>query len=223
MTQLSISCYNNGDSNVHSDLSNLQKISADQIVSQSSISMDNVGSFNFRLTHGKGTGTFIDGLLLTDASGHITASNDVHIETSMLFGNLPVKGGVINLGARSFILNPLTNTWTELPPDSSPFRFFNPKLGINNMLRNAKNLELISSTGNWYVIVGNVSAKSLSEIVGATIENDVTIMFRINKDNFRLNKVEVTGALTQDDKDDITRTIRISGFDEKLEILDPTS
>ena len=48
-------------------------------------------------------------------------------------------------------------------------------------------------------------------------------MFHINKDDFRVSKVEVIGKLTQDDKEDITRTIKISDFDEKQEIHDPNS
>ena len=107
--------------------------------------------------------------------------------------------------------------------DSVPFGFFDPKSGINSMLETAENLKLVSSTSRWYEIVGNISAKSLSAIVGTTTENNVTIMFRVNKDDFRINKVEVTGKLTEDDREDITRTIRISGFDEKLEIHDPNS
>ena len=223
LIQSSVSCAENTNSNVDPEISSIQNIPANEIIFRSSISMNNVESFSFKLTHEKGSGTFIDGLLLTDASGHVTASNDLHVETNMLLGNLSVKGGIINLGTRSFILNPLTNTWTEVTVDSVPFGFFDPKSGLNSMLENAENLKLVSSTSRWYEIVGNISAKSLSAIVGTTTENNVTIMFRVNKDDFRINKVEVTGKLTEDDREDITRTIRISGFDEKLEIHDPNS
>ena len=223
LLQLSISCSKNTKADINLDISTSQDMSVNEIIVHSITSMDNVESFSFKLTHKDESGTFIDGLLLTDASGHVTASNDLQIETNMLFGNLFVKSGIIKLGNKSFILNPLTDTWLESDSDSSPFGFFDPKSGLNTMLKDVENLQLESSNNAWYEIVGNISAQSLADIVGSTTKNNVTIMFHINKDDFRVSKVEVIGKLTQDDKEDITRTIKISDFDETQEIHDPNS
>ena len=221
LLQLSISCSKNTKADINLDISTSQDMSVNEIIVHSITSMDNVESFSFKLTHKDESGTFIDGLLLTDASGHVTASNDLQIETNMLFGNLFVKSGIIKLGNKSFILNPLTDTWLESDSDSSPFGFFDPKSGLSTMLKDVENLQLESSNNAWYEIVGNISAQSLADIVGSTTKNNVTIMFHINKDDFRVSKVEVIGKLTQDDKEDITRTINLSGFNEKQEIHNP--
>ena len=218
---LLVSCSTNAKADITPDVSKAKPLSPNEIIVRSLTSMDDIRSFNFKLKHNNGSGTFIDGFLLTDATGHVSASDDLHVETNMLFGNLFVKSGIIKSGTKSFVLNPLTNTWLESDAESSPFGFFNPKSGLKNMLKNATNLQLEYSTKPWYEIVGSISAKSLADIVGSTTANNVTIIFHVNKDNFRISKVEVMGKVTKDDKEDITRTINLSGFNEKQEIHNP--
>ena len=217
---ISISC------NSGSPISNTEITKTpEEILSRSGLTMQNISSFEFELSHKNVTGTRIGDLVFSEATGLISSDNKMLVEGKFLFGNIALSTKLIAINNDIFFLNPLTQKW-ELPEGSiTLLSFFDPEEGIKNLLDSVTPLSMEADSKAYWNIKGSMPASSLSSIIGETTDNDVDVTIWIDKNTYYLTRAIIHGKLNAYDREKTTnkiqRKITISKINEDLAIEHP--
>ena len=191
------------------------------ILHKSGQEMTLLDSFQFELTHRNGRGSPANGFLLSEATGLIEKPEKIRVIATMLLGNLVIEGELITTNQGSFIRNPLTNRWANIEPEVSPLNFFDPEEGIMQIMDNVINPSLQSQDEYHFIIDGALPADTLSPIVGTTTTNNVEVSIWINRESLLMTKAEILGVLHPQDDIGMVRIMKISRFNESLDITLP--
>ena len=186
--------------------------------------MENLRTFEFRLTHEGGSTQLFPGLFIEDAEGTVISPDKISVEFSGTFGTgFAVKSGLITLGPNSYILNPLTGDWEASETGVSPLGFFNPRVGIAGMMVQLESGRQIDDDGEEvYRLGGSLPTEALAPLLGATLEGaKVNVELTIDAKRNLLLTARVVGRATSTDADGIVRVITLSGFNEPVSIEPP--
>ena len=112
------------------------EISPENIVSKTLQSMKINNNFEFSLNHEKGFIDIGNNINLLSAKGRIT-ENGISIDSESSLGRALIKTSAIVIGNRTWITNPITQSWIEIPSDESPLNFINLDLLISEIYANS--------------------------------------------------------------------------------------
>ena len=180
-------------------------------------------TFHFRLEHNEGGSTpFSDILDLTEAEGEIVSPDSMSVNFSGTFGGaFAVRLSLIAVGDATYMTNPLTSAWTEVPDEVSPVGFFDPQRGIEAMMTGVQNPALVSNTQTEYVISGDLDTQALEPIFDTTQPGTVRVEVTLHKETLFIKQAVIEGRLTAGEPEGVVRTITLSRFDEPMTISPP--
>lgn len=181
--------------------------------------MEEVSSFEFRLDHESGGTVLMPNLVIREIKGQVVRPDKISIEFKGRFGNFAVKGSLISVGDTSYMTNPLTDAWEEIPPDVSPVRFFNK---IADMMSQVTQASAASDGNDVLRIRGRLPAKTLEPLVGPTVTDATTaVELVIHSSKFYLVEAIFDGRVMESDDADTVRRITLLRFNESFTIEPP--
>lgn len=181
-------------------------------------------TFHFRLEHNdEGSTPFSDTLDIVEAEGDVVSPDSVSIDFSGRFGGrFAMRASLITIGSDSYMTNPLSGNWEEVPAEVSPLGFFNPQQGIGAMMTGLRNPVLLSKDGTEFRIEGDLEVRALRPLLGAVTQDGIVrVEVTLDKDTLYLKKAVIAGRATASEPDGVIRTITLSGYDESISITAP--
>jgi hypothetical protein len=180
-------------------------------------------SFHFVLEHENGATQIVRGLEMERAEGDVAGADRLSVEIKASLGPLNLELSIIVIGDDAWITNPLTRRWER--EQISISEVFDPANGVTGLMRAASGARVAGSDS-----VGGVSTYR----VEATVDSgDVTLFgdprpgtelrarVWIGVDDPLVYRIELVGAVTAGEPDDLVRRITLSRFDEDIEIVPP--
>ncbi len=180
-------------------------------------------SFHFVLEHENGATQIVRGLEMERAEGDVAGADRLSVEIKASLGPLNLELSIIVIGDDAWITNPLTRRWER--EQISISEVFDPANGVTGLMRAAAGARVAGSDS-----VGGVSTYR----VEATVDSgDVTLFgdprpgtelrarVWIGVDDPLVYRIELVGAVTAGEPDDLVRRITLSRFDEDIEIVPP--
>lgn len=199
-------------------------INVEDILRRSGEATSQLESFHFRLEHNdEGSTPFTDTLDIVEAEGDVVSPDSISIDFSGRFsGRFALKASLITIGSDSYMTNPLTGNWEEVPAEVSPLGFFDPQQGIGAMMTGMRNPALTSEEGAEFRIEGDLDVQALRPLLGSATQGDsVRVELTLARDTLYLKKAVIEGRATANDPDDIIRTIYLSRYNESDSITAP--
>ena len=184
--------------------------------------MGDLKSFEFKLTHDSGFTTLPGALQLTTASGAV-APNGLDLEAEAKIGRAFVRVKAIVIGEQTWMTNPLTGAWSEIPPEDSPCSFLDPVKLVADILGETQDAGFAldgDSTGD-VTIIGRITAPTLAPLVG-TVDPDAvpSVEMIFDPESYVLKKIIISGDVQPEDEPDTIRIVTLAEFD-KLILLRP--
>ena len=195
-------------------------ITGQEFIARSQTAMGNLKSFNFKLAHDSGFTTLSGFLQLIIAKGTV-APNGLDLEAEAKIGRAFVRVKAIVIEDQTWMTNPLTGVWSEIPPEDSPFSFLDPVKMVADILGETQDPGFTLDGDADVVIIGRITAPTLAPLVGIVDPDAVpSVEMIFNPDSYILKKIIISGVVQLEDEPDTIRVITLSEFD-KLVSLEP--
>ena len=199
-------------------------INVEDILRRSGEVTSQLESFHFRLEHNDdGSTPFTDTLDIVEAEGDVVSPDSISIDFSGRFSDrFALKARLVTIGSDSYMTNPLTGNWEEVPAEVSPLGFFDPQQGIGAMMTGMRNPVLTSDDDSIFKMEGDLDVEALRPLLGSAAQGDsVRVELTLDRDTLYLKTAVIKGRATSDDPDEIVRTIFLSRYNEPITITVP--
>lgn len=192
-----------------------------EVLERAGTVMETLESFEFLIGHESGATPLMPNLNLEEASGQVIRPDKITTDFSGTFGGYAFKSSLVSLGDTTYMTNPLTGLWEEVPTELNPYQFFNPQAGIAAMMSQVVEARMVQK-GGVYRITGMLPAQALGPLLGTTVEDSlISVEIEIDAE-FRIVEAVLDGRATPNEPDGTVRVIRLSQFNEPFEIQPPT-
>ena len=128
------------------------------------------------------------------------------------------------INEKTWMTNPLTGTWSEIPPEDSPFSFFDPVSLVADILGKTQSPQypLDSPPDGELIINGLIPATTLVALIGVVDPNAVPeVTLTLDTTSYLLQKIIITGVAQVEDDDDTTRVISLGEFNSQVTLKPP--
>jgi hypothetical protein len=201
-------------------------LTAAQIISQASDKLDAVNSFHCTLDQTGGGTPIGSGVEMTKVDGDIVKPDKLQATLTGTISGMSVTIKMISVGTVTYMTNPLSNSWEQLPTEFAILSVFNPSTGVTAIMRGITGLTKLSdaqSAGvNCYHLSGNIDSANLSPITGSSVPGTaIGVELWIGKDDLLVRSIKLTGQITATEAPGIIRTLNLSNFNETLNIALP--
>lgn len=202
-----------------------EEIDVADLLKRSGEATAQLDTFHFKLEHNEhGSTPFSDILDLTEAEGDIVSPDSISVSFSGTFGGaFAVNISLIGIGDATYMTNPLSGDWAEVPAEVNPVGFFDPQRGIEAMMTGLQDPTLVSGTATEYTIDGDLDTQALQPIFDATHPGTVGVQVTLDKDTLYIKKAVLEGRITTGETDGVVRTITLSRFNEAVSITPPNT
>ncbi|GAC1435107.1 MAG: hypothetical protein NVSMB65_09090 [Chloroflexota bacterium] len=166
------------------------------------------------------------GLIIQSAQGIVVRPSSLSAQIALLTQQGAVSSQVVETGGKTYLLNPLTNTWGRVQGGFNPSSIFDPSRGIRRLLARLSGVTpagaaVVNNRAAWH-ISARVAGSALSLLVGsrpqvATVPIDVWI----DKDRHTITQVRASGGLSRDEPKATSRTLTLSGYNQTYTITAP--
>lgn len=198
-------------------------VTAPEAVTKSRNAMADLVSFRFELTHDSGFTALSGGLELTRAGGVVT-QNGLDLEAEAKIGRAFVRVEAVVIDDQTWMTNPLTGAWSEIPPEDSPFSFLDPVKLVADILGDTQDAvfpENPRANGD-ITITGRIQATALAALVGVVDPDAVpAVTLTLSSDTYLLKKIVIFGVAQPEDDENTTRVISLSEFDNPVSLKPP--
>jgi hypothetical protein len=200
-------------------------LTAEEVLQRASAATDDVTSFHFVLTHENGSTPLPLSLSLESAEGDVVVPGRLAAEADAEVTGINVSVDVIGIDDRTWITNPFTRGWQELP-NTNIRDFADPAALVSGLLPSITDPEL-SDGGNvggveTHMVTGNIESAALREALGiAEPGRTVRVEAWIGVDDDLPRRVRVIGALSDAEAEGVVRQVEISRYNEPVEIMPP--
>ena len=182
--------------------------------------------FHFEMTHEGGGTPIALGLEMDQVEGDIAAPDRMKATIQAQVRGLFLEVSAITIGDDTYITNPFTGEYEKLTNGITGGGFFDPAKGISAIIREAIGPILLPDDTldgtPVYHLAGSIRSEDLKSISPDATEGFMLgAEIWIGKEDFLIRKLVLEGRITQDEKENITRTILVSGFDEPVTIDAP--
>jgi hypothetical protein len=176
--------------------------------------------FVFKVEHAPSGGP---GLTLTFAEGDLGLPDRLRARINGTFGRTPIQSEIIIIGERSFLQDPLTKKWRPFAAAPNPGALVKAVPAVIRSAHGLKNTgsEKVGGVDS-YRLSGLVRADVVAPLVGVAASGRmVPLTIWVGKQDFRLRRVRLEGAVGENEPDSIVRTLEMSKFDEGVTITSP--
>lgn len=210
-----------GDS---SESANTEK-TATEILDDASKAAADVDSFHFKLSHQNGSTPLPLNLSLESAEGDIVVPDKLKADVKAEAAGINVSVKIIGIGNQTWVTNPFTRDWQRLS-GTNIRDFADPAALVTGILPAVKDpqiagLEEVDGTST-YKLTGTIDSAALSDSLGiAEPGQTVTVEAWIGVDDSLPRRVKLIGPLTDDEKDNVTRQVDLSRYNQPVDIQQP--
>ena len=201
-------------------------VNVEAVLRQSGEAMAGLRTFRFSLRHPSGATplALLPGLGIQEVDGAVVNPERLEARFGGALGSFYVESRLISVDGRSYLTNPLSGRWEEIPLDINPLAFFNPRAGIGAMMGSVSGASLTSESEDEYRMSGFILSEALAPLLGTTITgSQVAVDLTIDRRTYRLLEARFEGRATADEEDGTIRVITLSDFDEPLVIEPPAA
>ncbi len=196
---------------------------AAEVVFRTNDAMAAVNALHFELTHNKGGTAISLDIQMEKLVADVQRPDRMSGSISGTFGKAYFKDMQLVIIGDTAYVNVIR--WFVFQTDVSPLGFLN---AIGAMLNNVTNLQSLSDKQDngvlYYRVSGDVSAQDLRSFVGGDVtSNTAHIEIWVNSQSYLVGQVVIQGQLTTTDASGIIRTIKVSSYNEPLNIQAPTT
>ena len=198
-------------------------VTAPEAVALAREAMTDLASFRFELTHNSGFTALSGGLELSRAGG-VVAQDGLDLEAEAKIGRAFVRIEAIVIDEQTWMTNPLTGAWSEIPPEDSPFSFLDPVKLVADILGDTSDAVFPDDpvSSNELTVTGRIPATTLAALVGSVDLDAVpAVTLSLNAETYLLNKIVIFGVAQPDDDENTTRVITLSEFDKPVSLEQP--
>ena len=198
-------------------------LSASEIIAESAATMREIDSFHFEITHEGGGTPIAMGVEMREAEGDVAKPGKLSTEISATMSGILVRVDIITVGTTTYMTNPLTRQWELLPGEFSAISIFDPDAGIVAILEEMTDLTRLDDekigTFTCIHIKGEIPCESLRPITLTSVEGvDIDVEVWIDGEEFLLHQIKLDGRITETEKEGIIRYLKLSNFDQEVEI-----
>ena len=198
---------------------------AEQLLQDASDAAADVTSFHFVLTHENGTTPLPLNLELESAEGDILVPASMQAEVDAEALGINVTVDVIGIDDRTWVTNPFTRNWEELP-DTNIRDFADPGSLVESVLPSIKDAQLSDGQEidgvDTQLVTGNIDSGALQSSLGiAEPGHTVTVEVWIGMDDDLPRRVRLTGPLSDEESDNVVREVDLSRYNQPVEIMPP--
>ena len=200
-------------------------LTAEDVLRQSAQRSAAVTSFHFVLTHENGSTPLPLSLELESAEGDVVVPGSLAAEVDAEAVGIDVSVRVIGIDDRTWVTNPFTRAWQELP--GTDIRdFADPAALVSGLLPSIMDPALSGggSVGGvqTHLVTGSIDSGALQDALGiAEPGRDVAVEVWIGIDDLLPRRVRLIGPLSDTESPDVVRQVEISRFNEPVEIMPP--
>ena len=201
-------------------------LTAAQIIVQASDKLDAVNSFHCTLDQTGGGTPIGSGVEMTKVDGDTVKPDKLQATLTGTVSGMSVTIKMISIGTVTYMTNPLSNSWEQLPTEFAILSVFNPNTGITAIMRGITGLTKLSNAQSagvdCYHLSGNIDSANLSPITGSSVPGTaIGVELWIGKDDLLVRSIKLTGQITATEVPGIVRTLNLSNFNETLNIALP--
>lgn len=198
---------------------------ATQLLQQASDAAAEVSSFHFVLTHENGTTPLPLNLELETAEGDILVPGSMKAEVDAEALGVNVTVNVIGIEDRTWVTNPFTRDWQELP-DTNIRDFADPASLVESVLPAMKDAQVSDGEKvdgvDTRLVTGNVDSGALQQSLGiAEPGHDVMVQAWIGVEDSLPRRVRLSGPLSAAEDPDVVREVELSRYNQPVEITPP--
>ena len=201
-------------------------LTATQVISKASDKLDTINSFHCTLDQ-TGGGTPIGmGMEMTKVDGDIVRPDRLKATVTGMVSGISMGIQMISVGKVTYMTNPLTGNWEQLPSQFAVLSVFNPNTGITTIMRGITSLTKLSDEQSagviCYHLSGSIDSENLSPITGSSVKGTpISVELWVGKDDFLVRSIKLTGKITETEVPGIIRTLNLSNFEEAISIALP--
>ena len=193
------------------------------VVRESADRMEGVERFHFTLDHENGASEIVRGIMMVRAEGDFDGAERMRAEIEGALGTVKFETAVIVLPEGSWLQNPFDRSWEA--EEISIEEFFDPQDGVAALMRQVLEPTLAGreEVGGVETYRIDVLADSGDLAIFPTAEPgfEVRATLWIGVDDLLLYRVDVLGAISEDEEPDILRRLELSRFGEDVDIAPP--
>jgi hypothetical protein len=208
----------------------VSEVDAAELLRSAAERMDAVERFHFELDHENGYTEIVRGLQMQRAEGDVAGVDRMRTEVRASVGPLNVDVGIVILPDESWIQNPLTGNWER--ESISIESILNPSEGVTALMRSIAEQAIeqgaeVTGTGRVsgveaYTVEAEVRSDDLDDLVaGASAGLTLRATAWIGVDDPLVHRLELRGAASPNESDDLVRILTLSDFDGDIVIEPP--
>jgi lipoprotein LprG len=197
-----------------------------QVISKASDKFDTVNSFHFALNQSGGGTPIGMGLVMMKVDGDIVRPDKLKATITGMVSGMSMGVQMISSGGVTYMTNPLSGSWEQLPSEFAVLSVFNPNNGVTSVMKGMTGFTKLSDEQSagvvCYHISGSIDSEKLSPITGSSVKGTtIGVELWVGKDDFLIRSIKLTGKITETEVTGIIRTLDISAFDETISITLP--
>lgn len=180
----------------------------------------------FTLEHEKGTTVLLPGIEMSKVYGVADIPDRFRFTVEAKVSNTFVETGVVVIEDRAYMTNFLTGKWEPVAPEILPLNFSNLGQTLGDVIQAVQEPVLVG-TGQLdaydvYRIQGTVRSEDLSALVPAAVSGfDVVLELWVDRSQWILLQVVMTGKLVDTDAPDTVRVLTLDDIDVPVDIRPP--
>jgi len=198
------------------------KVPPARLVAESASATEQIRSFHFTIDI-EGVPRTSSGLQLEAAEGDAVVPDRLRAQVSGNFAGIPITTGLVSVGGKLWIKNPLSGAWTRVDVGTTPAFLLDPKKGVLGVMRAVEGLRDDGSEDVGGVATdrlrGHATAAKVAPLVAVSPgSSTVAVTLWIGKKDKILRRIRVDGAVAPGEPADAVRVVEVSQFGESVRI-----
>ncbi len=189
-------------------------------------SMQAATSFHFSMVHSSSGTPISKSILMTNLDGDIVSPDKLQATITGTYSDMTVEVSLVTVGEDTYMTNMLSGKWELAPTTFKVLKVFDPSSGIASIIQGLTNVTDVGDEKvnkiKCYHFKGEVMSEALAPLTGTTATGvPIATEVWINKKNFQVVQVQLTGKITDTEVDGITRTLTFSDYNKNIDITLP--
>lgn len=183
-------------------------------------------SVSFALDQEVGVTTLSPGIEMSRAHGKVIIPGRFDVTVEAQAGNFYVELGMASVDGVTYMTNPLTGRWAEVPPESIPINLMTLSTTLADIVDAVQAPEVLGKSTlegvDVYRIGGGIRSEDLQELVpNAGAGYPVALEMWVERESGILLKATIAGQVTADDVADALRVLTLDGVNQPITITPP--
>ena len=183
-------------------------------------------SVSFVLDQTVGVTLLAPGIEMNRAYGIVRVPGKFDVTVEAQVGNLYVELGMASIDGVSYMTNPITGQWAEVPAEAIPINLLTLGPTLAGIVEAVQTPELLGESTledvDVYQMRGNILSEDLRDLVpGADDGHSVVLEMWMEKGNGALRKATITGRVSDEDVSDALRVLTLDNIDQPITIKPP--